>query len=222
MNKKIINLQQKLKIKFNKKSLLITALTHKSADQKNNNEKLEFLGDRVIGLVLSTKLYELYPDHSEGILDKKFANLVNGKVCCNVAWSIGLQNYIIIGNKTKKITLNDEKILSDSCEALVAAIYLDQGLEKVKDFILNIWKKNIEQSSVLLLDPKTKLQEYSLKKYKKLPNYKVLSSTGPRHNPIFKISVSITNTKTYIGEGRSKQQGELNAASKLLQHIDIN
>ena len=82
--------------------------------------------------------------------------------------------------------------------------------------------KNIKQSSVLLLDPKTKLQEYSLKKYKRLPDYKVLSSTGPRHNPIFKISVSITNTKKYVGEGRSKQQAELNAASQLLKHIVIN
>jgi len=222
MNKKIINLQRKLKVKFTNKDLLITALTHKSADQKNNNEKLEFLGDRVIGLILPTKLYELYPDHSEGVLDKKFANLVNRKVCCDVAWSIGLQDYIIIGNKKKNVTLNDEKILSDSCEALIGAIYLDQGLEKVKEFILNIWNNNIQQSSILLLDPKTKLQEYSLKKYKKLPNYKVLSSTGPRHNPIFKISVSIINSKKYVGEGRSKQQAELNAASKLLEQIDIN
>ena len=92
-----------LKIKFKNKSLLIAALTHKSANQKNNNEKLEFLGDRVVGLVLSKKLFDLYPNESEGVLDKRFANLVKRKTCCDIAWSLGLQNFIITGNIKKKL-----------------------------------------------------------------------------------------------------------------------
>ena len=98
--------QKELKIKFKKKSLLIKALTHKSANQKNNNEKLEFLGDRVIGLVLSKKLFDLYPNETEGVLDKRFASLVNRKTCCEIAWSIGIQNYIIAGNNKKIIMKN--------------------------------------------------------------------------------------------------------------------
>ena len=90
-----------LKISFKVKALIESALTHKSANQKKNNEKLEFLGDRVIGLVLSKKLFDLYPGESEGVLDKRFANLVNRKMCCDIGWSIGIHNYIIIGNQKK-------------------------------------------------------------------------------------------------------------------------
>ena len=214
--------QKELKIKFKKKSLLIKALTHKSANQKNNNEELEFLGDRVIGLVLSKKLFDLYPKENEGVLDKRFANLVNKRVCCDIGWSIGIHNYIIIGNKKKKIDKRDEKIISDSCEALIGAIYIDQDFNYVKNFILKIWKKNIDKSSITILDSKTKLQEHSLKHYKKLPSCRLVSTDGPRHNPIYKISVSIVGSKRFIGEGNSKQQAEQDGASKLLKENNIN
>ena len=136
----IINIdkfQNNLKIKFRKKSLLIEALTHKSANQKKNNEKLEFLGDRVLGLVLSKKLFDLYPNENEGVLDKKFSALVNRKICCEIGWSIGIHNFIIIGNKNK-ISKKDEKILSDCCEAIFGAIFIDRGFDFVRDLILNL------------------------------------------------------------------------------------
>ena len=133
--------EKDLKIKFKNKSLIIEALTHKSANQKINNEKLEFLGDRVLGLILSKKLFDLYPKLTEGVLDKKFASLVNRKTCCDIAWSIGIQNYIVIGNKKKKIIKADEKILSDCCEAIIGAIYIDRGFDIVRNYILKIWKK---------------------------------------------------------------------------------
>ena len=101
MIKNIHRSEKLLKVKFKDKSLILAALTHKSANQKANNEKLEFLGDRVIGLVLSKKLFDLYPNETEGILDKKFANLVKQKTCCDIAWLIGIQDYIIVGNKKK-------------------------------------------------------------------------------------------------------------------------
>ena len=213
--------EKDLKIKFKNKSLIIEALTHKSANQKINNEKLEFLGDRVLGLILSKKLFDLYPKLTEGILDKKFASLVNRKTCCDIAWSIGIQNYIIIGNKKKKIIKDDEKILSDCCEAIIGAIYIDRGFDIARNYILKIWKKKIEASNVTILDPKTKLQEYSLKAYKKLPLYRLVSSSGPRHNPIFKIAVSIIGSKHFVGIGNSKQQAELDGAAKLLRDKNI-
>ena len=220
--KNINKFQKDLKIKFKKKSLLMQALTHKSANQENNNEKLEFLGDRVIGLILSKKLFDLYPKENEGVLDKRLASLVNRKICCDIGWSIGVHNYVVIGNKKKKINKKDEKIISDCCEALIGAIFIDQGFNYVEDFILKIWKKNIDKSNITILDSKTKLQEHSLKKYKKLPSYRLVASEGPRHNPIYKISVSIIGSKQFIGVGNSKQQAEQDGATKLLKYNNIN
>ena len=128
----------------------------------------------------------------------------------------------IIGDAKKKITKTDEKIISDCCEALIAAIYIDQGFDCVKNFILKIWKKNINKSHTTVLDSKTKLQEHSLKYYKKLPFYRLVSSEGPKHNPTYKISVSITGSKQFIGVGNSKQQAEQDGATKLLNNKNIN
>ena len=214
--------QKDLKIKFKDKSLLIKALTHKSANTKFNNEKLEFLGDRVIGLVLSKKLFDLYPNESEGVLDKRFANLVKKQTCCDVAWNLGLQNFIITGKQKDKITKDDQKILSDCCEAVIGAIFIDRGFDFVKKFILKAWKKNIDKSDVTILDSKTKLQEYSLKKFKKLPTYRFVNTSGPKHNPTYKISVSIVGSKIFVGSGKSKQDAEQDGASRLLKNKNIN
>ena len=218
----LIKFQKKINIKFINTSLLIKALTHKSASKKNNNEKLEFLGDRVIGLVLAEKLYKLYPLETEGDLDKRFAKLVNRKTCYSVGWSIGIQHNVIIGDKKKKISTEDEKIISDCCEALIGAIYIDRGYKYTENFILRLWKKEIQKSNITVLDPKTKLQEFSLKRYKKLPVYKFISTSGPKHNPIFKISVSIPKSKEFIGSGNSKQEAEQQGALYLLKDININ
>ena len=219
--KNIQKVEKSLGVKFKNKLLLISALTHKSANQKKNNEKLEFLGDRVLGLVLSRKLFDLYPNESEGVLDKRFANLVKQKSCCDISWSLGLQNYIEIGNKKKRIMKNDEKILSDCCEAIVGAIYIDQGFDFVKKFVLQIWREKIDKSDITILDSKTKLQEHSLKKFKRLPFYRLVNSSGPRHNPIYKISVSIVGTKEFSGFGKSKQEAEQDGAKKLLMKENI-
>ena len=212
MTTNIKKFQKDLKIKFKKKTLLIKALTHKSANSEYNNEKLEFLGDRVIGLILSKKLLDLYPKENEGVLDKRFARLVNRQICCDVGWSIKIQDYIIIGNKKKKITKSDEKIISDCCEALIGAIYLDKGFSTVEKIILGLWEKKIKESIITEIDAKTKLQEFSLKKFKKLPSYKLISNTGPSHKPVFKVAVKLHNSKYYIAEGSSKKDAEQNAA----------
>ena len=203
------------------KSLLINALTHKSANHEFNNEKLEFLGDRVIGLVLSNKLFDIYPNETEGVLDKRFAKLVNRKTCASIAWTIGIKDFIIMGDTKKKISRKDEKILSDACEALIGVIFVDRGYNYAKEFVLKLWENEINKSHITILDPKTKLQEYSLKLYKKLPIYRLLHSRGPKHNPTFKISVLISGSKQFIGIGSSKKQAQQNAASNLLKNINI-
>ena len=206
-------LEKEIKINFKNKDLLINSLTHKSFDKKKNNEKIEFLGDRVLGLVIAKKLLEIYPNEKEGILDKKFASLVNKKTCLNIAKNLNLQDYILtLNSNTKKKTLIEDKVLSDSCEALIGAIYLDKGFQIVEKFILNLWSSHIKDSVVTQIDAKTKLQELSLKKFKKLPIYKLVSNTGPRHKPLFKVAVKLIHTKFYTAEGKSKKDAEQNAA----------
>ena len=222
MKNNIKKLENILQVNFNNKKLLIQSLTHKSFNEKYNNEKLEFLGDRVIGLVISKKLLNLYPEENEGTIDKKFSNLVNKKTCMEIAVQLNLKKFIKTGNSFKNIKSSDEKILSDCCEALIGAIYLDQGLTISEKFILTNWKNFIKNSKITEIDPKTKLQEYSLKKFKKLPIYKMFKQIGPNHNPFFKVEVQISNSKKYLGYGKSKKLAQRSAASKLIKNLNLN
>jgi ribonuclease-3 len=215
-------IEKRLKIRIKNKFLITTALTHKSANKETNNEKLEFLGDRVIALIFARKLFDLYPNEPEGILDKRFAKLVNKSTCASISWTNDIKDFIIMGPQKKNITQKDEKILSDVCEALIGAIYIDRGYEYVKEFVLRLWNKEVKKSHITILDPKTKLQEYSLKLYKKLPVYRFLSLKGPKHNPTFKISVIINDADQFIGFGKSKKLAEQDAADKLIKALNIS
>ena len=207
-----LNLEKRINLRFKNKKLLIKSLTHKSYDKINNNEKIEFLGDRVLGLVIAKKLLEIYPNEKEGILDKKFASLVNKKTCLQIAKNINLEKYILTLNPKNKDIKIEDKVIADSCEALIGAVYLDKNFSTAENFILNLWKKNIKESIITQIDAKTKLQEFSLKEFKKLPIYKVISNTGPRHKPIFKVAVKLPNSKFFIARGSSKKEAEQNAA----------
>ena len=216
----LINLEKKINLKFKKTDLLIKSLTHKSYDSLNNNEKLEFLGDRVLGLVISKKLLEMYPDDKEGVLDKKLASLVNKKKCLEVAKTLNLGKFILVGNNKKKKIKIENKIISDCCEALIGAIYLDLGFSVVENFILSNWKINLKSNLTTFVDSKTKLQEYSLKKFKVLPIYKLLDISGPKHKPTFKIGVRIKNSKMVNAIGNSKKDAQQKAATLLLKNIN--
>ena len=220
MDKKIKDLEKIIKYNFKKPFLLEKALTHKSFNNNINNEKLEFLGDRVLGLVISEKLLNKFPEEKEGIIDKKFANLVNKKTCLLIAKKINLKKFILVGSSHKKVERSADKISSDCLEAIVGAIYLDGGLKSVEKFILNLWEEFLIKSTVTLIDPKTKLQEFSLKKFKELPKY-IFRKTGPQHRPLFKTEVQIPNSKKIIGVGSSKKNAQQNAASKLLKILNI-
>ena len=219
MKKNYQSLEKKINIKFKNTNLLIQSLTHKSHNSLKNNEKIEFLGDRVLGLVIAKKLLEIYPDEKEGILDKKFASLVNKRTCLEIAKNINLEKYILTFNPNNKKIKIEDKIISDSCEALIGALYLDKGLNITEKIILDLWKNHIKKSIVTQIDAKTKLQELALKNFKKLPIYKLISNTGPRHKPLFKVAVKLPNTKYFIALGKSKKDAEQNAAIECLKNV---
>ena len=218
---KIKELEKIIKYSFKNNSLLVTSLTHKSFDSFNNNEKLEFLGDRVLGLIISHKLLEKFPNEKEGIIDKKFANLVNKKTCLLIAKKINLRKFLYLGASHKNLERSVDKIISDSLEAIVGGIYLDGGLKNAQKFILNFWSSYLDKSIITQVDAKTQLQEYSLKKFKILPKYIFRKKVGPQHKPLFKTEVQIPNSKKISGTGTSKKNSQQNAAAKLLKILKI-
>ena len=221
MEKRLNILEKIIKYNFKKKSILEKALTHKSYNNNINNEKLEFLGDRVLGLTISVRLLEKYPEEKEGVIDKKFANLVNKKTCSLIAKKIDLKKFIYLGSSHKKIDRSSDKITSDCLEAIVGAIYLDGGLKFAEKFIHHFWEEYLLKSNITLIDSKTKLQEFSLKRFKVLPKYTFSKKTGPQHRPLFKTEVQIPNSKKVSGEGFSKKKAQQDAADKLLKLLNV-
>ena len=219
------NLSKELEIildyNFNDSKLLKQSLIHKSYNNQDNNEKLEFLGDRVLGLIISKKLIEIYPEEREGIIDKKFANLVNKKTCSNIANKLDIKRFMFLGPSHKSLQRSADKIMGDCLEAIIGAIYLDGGIKSAENFVLNFWKQYLDNSTLPLIDAKTQLQEHSLKKFKELPKYTFYKRTGPQHKPIFKTDVQIPNSKKVVGTGTSKKDAQQNAASKLLNYLKI-
>ena len=170
--KKIINkLEQNLEFKISNIELYGKAITHKSADKINNYEKLEFLGDRVLGLCISKKLLEIFPNEKEGILDKKLASLVNKNKCFEIGNFLELDKIIKIGNLRLKKQIIEKKIISDSCEALIGAIYLDKGFDFVEKFILKIWNKHMSHKYYFSIAAMFKNESWTLKEW--IEHYKL-------------------------------------------------
>ena len=215
------DLEKILQIKFKNKKILEKSLIHKSLDPINNNEKLEFLGDRILGFVISKKLYEIYPEETEGALDKKFASLVNKNMCLSIANKLNLSKFIKTNTNKTKNYKPENKIISDTCEAIIGAIFLDQGIKVVENFILKIWNEYIENTKETKIDSKTMLQEFSLKKYKVLPKYTLLKTKGPKHKPVFHVQVKIKSSKSIDGIGSSKKLAEQDAATSLLRKMNL-
>ena len=221
MNKKNLLLEKKLNVNFTNKELLARSIIHKSFDSENNNEKFEFLGDRVLGLVISKNLILKYPNEKEGVIDKKYANLVNKKKCAEISNKLNLKKFMLLGKNYQKTNQANEKISGDCLEAIIGAIFVDGSLKDAENFILNYWQDSLEKSDQTIIDSKTKLQEYCLKKFKILPTYTLEKKSGPHHKPIFKIIVKIPNSKKMIASGSSKKNAQQNAAKKLLDELKI-
>lgn len=219
----IDQIEKILGIKFSDRSLIEQAFTHKSKSMSisKNNERLEFLGDRVLGLVIASFLSNEYPKDAEGVLDKKLASLVNKETCSKIISSLKIDQFLSLSKAQKQNKAGNRKILGDLCESIIGAVFLDKGFEHARKFVLKIWKDNLKNTLNVIIDPKTKLQEYSLKLYKKLPIYKYISNSGPSHKPNFKVSVSIEKSKSFSAIGSSKKIAETNAAKKLIEYLNI-
>jgi ribonuclease-3 len=201
--------------RFKNTDLFELSLTHPSlrGGAKNHNERLEFLGDRVLGLVISEWLYLNQPKADEGSLARQLNFLVRKGTCTKVAKDLQLGEIIRAGTGSggAKLKSND-RMLGDACEAVIAAVYLDGGLEPARAFILEAWAPYLAQSQAAPRDPKSRLQEWALAKSLPLPVYKVVSREGPDHEPLFVVEVSIDGHDSAIGEAQSKRRAEQKAA----------
>jgi ribonuclease-3 len=217
----IAALERRLGFSFTDRALLERALTHASKLGLGragvlHNERLEFLGDRVLGLVIAEALFQRDADSGPEILARRFAHLVSREVCAGVAEAIGVADAMDVP-KAQGLRRN-ETVLADACEALLGAAYLDQGFDAAKALVLALWRGALDQPLDLdAANPKTTLQEWALARKKPLPQYSIVSREGPDHAPVFRIEVMVEGLAPAAGEGRSRQAAEKRAAQALLQ-----
>jgi ribonuclease III len=214
---------ERLGYSFRDKALLRQALTHGSTlTKKGDYQRLEFLGDRVLGLIIAEELYRQNPTHREGHMANLHSNLVRGGVCGEVGKQLGLSEWIAVGQSERKKGINlNVSVLGDVVEALIGGIYLDGGLAASKTFILNNWATFLAERKSISKDPKTYLQEWSLAQGLAIPAYKVLKREGLEHSPLFTVELSIKGKPGAEGQGTSKQMAEMAAASKFLEREGI-
>ena len=208
---------------FKNPSLLKKALTHPSAlppGQGVDFERLEFLGDRVLGLVMATWLFEKFPKESEGDLAARFANLVRKEALLKVAATLKLEGAMVMKHETSSSQKKRlDTLLADGCEALIGALYLDGGLEIATTFIHHFWEPFLEENLPPPQDPKSTLQEWVQSQGKKHPHYELISSSGPAHAPDFIVEVSVEGLTPARGHGSSKRLAEKEAAQEMLKVI---
>lgn len=210
-------LAETINYRFKDLGLLQLALTHSSASPELDNERLEFLGDRVLGLVIADKLVKHYPDKAEGGLARRLNALVRKETCADVARQIGLGPSLIMDEaEARSGGREKDAILGDACEALIAAIYLDGGFEAAAKFINRYWSERIEAVEAVGRDPKTALQEWAHKVHGVTPIYEIVERRGPDHAPHFKVSVHVGTVMPAEGEGPSKRKAEQSAARVML------
>jgi ribonuclease-3 len=214
--------------RFADATLLDEALTHRSAlDRKrrvkfaHGNERLEFLGDRVLALVVAEMLLEHFPNDSEGELAKRHAALVKASVLADVAREIGLGEYLLLAdNERASGGAAKPTILADACEAVLGAIYRDGGLAPAAKFIRKHWQQRLEAAVKPPADAKTALQEWAQGRGLKLPDYKEIGREGPAHAPKFAVEVAVQDRAPARGVGRTKREAERDAATKLLAELE--
>lgn len=215
-------LQDRLGHRFDDPALLNRALTHPSvsADPSHRGgdyERLEFLGDRVLGLVIAEMLFNRFPDEAEGLLARRLAKLVGKDTLASVAEELDLGNVMRLAmGEDEKQGRSNPGLLSDACEAVIAALYLDGGLPVAKTFIVEAWRRRIEEDREPPSDAKTALQEWAQGRGLPLPRYSEVDREGPPHDPVFTISVEVDGQPKQSGTGRSKRAAEQDAAAKLL------
>ena len=216
-------LEEKLQHLFQAPHYLKLALTHPSAGKTNpdgDNQRLEFLGDRVLGLIVSEMLYQNFLREAEGALAKRLAYLVRQERLADIARHINLGAYLILSRGEHDAGgRNNPAILADACEAVIGALYLDGGLGAARSFIEKYWKDLMYAELTPPQDAKTTLQEWAQGRGLPLPRYILLETKGPAHDPLFRVQVNLPGYESVFAEGKSKRQAEQIAASLLLQEV---
>jgi ribonuclease-3 len=200
-------------------ALFRRALTH-SSHGTVNYERLEFLGDRVLGLVAAAWLYRLLPDEPEGKLSRRINALVSRETCAEVAREIGLGKHLRLGKQARDDGAGDsENVLGDVIEALIGALFLEGGFAAAESFIHRAWASRVDARDRAPQHPKSALQEWAAAKNLKPPVYTLAGRSGPHHNPRFTVSVAIAGAGEASADGSSKQEAETAAATKLLESL---
>ncbi|SER02721.1 RNAse III [Faunimonas pinastri] len=220
--------EKKLGYSFETPALLVRALTHASAitnvgpDALNSYERLEFLGDRVLGLVIADMLSQHYPKAPEGELSRRLARLVSGQTCAKVAVEMEVGKHLRTGGSVQRNGVKATAgVLADACEAVIGAIYRDGGLEPARRVIEHFWRARLETMSGPLRDAKTELQEWAHRRGHETPLYVELQRSGPDHAPEFEIEVKGTGFEPGQGRGRSKREAEHEAAASVLRREGV-
>ena len=214
---------ERLGYRFRNQALLTEALTHGSTQKhKGDYQRLEFLGDRVLGLVIAEHLFRAHPIDGEGQLTHVLSSLVRSESCAEAGDTIGLSDLVIIGSgeRAKGMNLN-RTVLGDAMEALVAAIYVDSGLDEARAFVLRCWDAQLKAPKLAAKDPKTFLQEWALARALPIPAYRIISREGPEHEPVFVVSVEVKDRPPAEGTAKSKRAAEMDAAEQFLKREGI-
>lgn len=218
---KYAELETALGCKFRDQDLLVRALTHgsvrQSANKRIDNERLEFLGDRVLGLVVAEHLHKSLPDVREGDLARRFNALVCGDTCAEVGKEIDLGRFLILSSsEADNGGREKETILADAVEAILGAVFIDRDFDAAKRVVHAIWGERLDEITTTKVDPKSALQEWAQSQSLRLPRYTEISRTGPDHNPCFVAEVSVEGIEPQQGEGSSKRSAQQEAARALL------
>ncbi|HBN23019.1 MAG TPA: ribonuclease III [Holosporales bacterium] len=216
----LVRLQDNLGYTFQDKALLDQALRHSSATKQNQQsyERLEFLGDRILGLCVAELLYQIYPFDKEGALAQRHSALVCEDVLAQIAQDLSLG--VLIQGETKNFSKNRPSVLADAVEALIAVVYLEKGLSEVQKVIKKFWRPLIAEMTTAPKDPKSALQEWAHKHNKNAPLYSLIKRSGPDHDPLFTVQVSLDKTRQETAQGSSLKQAEKNAAIALLKGLN--
>ncbi|MGQ0527448.1 MAG: ribonuclease III [Alphaproteobacteria bacterium] len=208
---------------FKNKTLLIEALTHSSANAESNYERLEFLGDRVLGVIIAESLFEKFPDASEGDLAKRLAALVQGELLSRVARTIHLGDFLRLSDGEKGAGgAENDHLLADVMESLIGALYRDAGLESCRALIKKLWEPYFSDMKDPPQHPKTRLQEWVQGQGLPLPLYKVSGQEGPDHAPVFEVVLKVKDHADVKAEGRTRQAAEKEAARIFLERCDAS
>lgn len=222
-------LEETLGHRFTQKDLLIEALTHPSAIRRRGisrrgYERLEFLGDRVLGLIIAELLWRRFPDEAEGELTRRHTHLVRREALAEAAQAVGLGKRLIVSKGEDGAGVRDNKsVLADACEAVIAALYLDGGLEAAKRFVERRWEGRLSRLGAPPRDPKTSLQEWVQARGLPLPAYRTIATEGPAHRRRFTVTVKVEglDNATATASGSSKRAAEIAAAAAALSALGL-